>query len=448
MLPRSPEEALEPYQPELGHGPWDAGLVAHLLRRAVGGARPGQTKAALQSQGPEPLLAQLFRPRDAARQQQEQRWARHGIALAQGERSDWAAGWLMRLLAEDRAPGMRLTLFWHGHFANALSKVRELPWMEQQQQTFLTYGEGPFLLLAKAMLRDPAMLRFLDGDANRRGLPNENLGREFLELFTLGVGPYTEMDVQEAARALTGRTVRRGAYHAEAMHHDRKPKTVLGKTIQDGDDLAEVAVAHLACPRFLIRELWRFYVAPSLPEKVEELLAERWREHDLDITWLLRTMLSSRVFFAPEAVNSLVSSPVDFTIKTIRALGSRPQLSAVERACAAMGQALGEPPGVQGWAGGEAWIHTTAWLERTRFAENIAHGREDLLRDAKGFPTAQGESSKELLQNLLQRFLPSGLAPPRLASLLTQLDAEGLSAEEARTKAAYAVLSLPEYHLH
>jgi len=446
-LPRSPEDHLEPYQPQLGHGPWNVGLAAHLLRRAVGGGRPGQAAKAVEDGEPAPLLAALFSPRDAKRLQQEQRWARHGRALALGDRNQWAAGWLMRILADDRAPGMRLTLFWHSHFANAISKVRELSWMEQQQQSFLTYGEGPFLALAKAMLRDPAMLRFLDGDANRRGLPNENLAREFMELFTLGVGPYSETDVQEAARALTGRTVRRGAYHAEALHHDREEKTVLGKAIQDGDDLAEVAVAHPACPRYLIRQLWQFYVSPTLPDGVEDLLASRWREQSLDITWLLRTMLSSRAFFAPEAVQSLVASPVDFVIGTLRALGSRPQLSAVENACAAMGQALGEPPGVQGWAGGESWIHTTAWLERTRFAENVAYGRQDFLRDAKNLPTAQGRSTQDLLDDLLQRFLPSGLAPTRRASLLSQLESEPLRGEQALAKVGYAVLSLPEYHL-
>jgi len=410
-------------------------LAAHLYRRAVGGPRPGQATKAGNEEGPAPILAQLFAPKDEARRQQEKRWARHGRSFAQGERASWAAGWLMKLLAEDRAPGMRLTVFWHGHFANALSKVRELPWMEQQQQSFLRLGEGPFLALAQAMLRDPAMLRFLDGDANRRGLPNENLGREFLELFTLGVGSYTEHDVQEAARALTGRTVRRGAYRQEPLHHDPAPKEVLAHTLDDGDQLAAIAIAHPACPRFLIRELWAFYVAPSLPAGVEEELATRWRAQDLDISWLLRTMLSSRAFYTQEAVASLVASPVDLVVRTIRALGARPQLEALEAAAAAMGQVLGEPPGVQGWAGGEAWIHTAAWLERTRFAEDVAQGRHDYLRDA----------SLDKLEE--QELLPLPLSPERAASLQAQLQTQGQTGATARSSRLYATLSLPEYHL-
>ncbi|MHC4838900.1 MAG: DUF1800 family protein, partial [Planctomycetota bacterium] len=126
----SAAEALETYDPAAGHGPWTPALAAHLLRRAVGGPRPGQAAAAAAEEGPAPLLARLFTvPDDAAAARQ----ARRGAVLAQGERAAWAAGWLMDLLAEDRAPGQRLSLFWHGHFACALSKVRELPWMEAQR---------------------------------------------------------------------------------------------------------------------------------------------------------------------------------------------------------------------------------------------------------------------------------------------------------------------------
>lgn len=443
--PRDPEQALASYEPSHGHGPWDERLAAHLLRRALGGPRPGQA-AALARSAPAPALDALFAPREPAH---ADAWARAGAALAAaGERPRLAAWWLMKLAQDDRAPGTRLTLFWHDHFACAQSKVSDLGFLLRQHETFVALGEGPLEELLLAMARDPALLRFLDGDSNRRGLPNENLAREILELFALGVGNYSEGDIREAARALTGRLVRGRDYRFVPEYHDPGPKTVLGAAAPDGDALCRIAAAQPACARFLAAKLWRHYVSPDPPADAIELLAERWRERDLDVAWLLRTLLGSRAFFSAESYRSLVKSPADLVVGTVRALGAKPDFEACASACAEMGQELFEPPGVQGWAGGEAWIHAAAWLARANFAGRVAEGAEALTRgaalDALFPPRRRGDAESEL-SDLAGAFLGGDLPEPRARALRGAVEAapDGV----AFRAAAHAVLCAPEYHL-
>ncbi len=450
-LPRDPVQALAPYRPERGHGPWDARTAAHLLRRALCGEAPARV-ARLVNLGAGKAVADLFRPRDPER---ESLWARLGRSLSQEARGDLAGWWLMKLAQDGRAPGTRLTLFWHDHFACALSKVKSLPALFRQHQLFVEKGEGPFEELVLGVVRDPAMLHFLDCDSNRRGRPNENLSREMMELFTLGVGHYTEKDIKEAARALTGYAARDGRFLFVPENHDPKPKRVLGAEIQNGEDFCRRAVAQRTCPQFLAGKLWRWYVSPDPPAGAIGLLAERWREHGLETKWVVRTLLSSRAFFSAEAHRSLVKSPVDYTVGLTRTLGAKPDFKVLARACDAMGQKLFEPPGVQGWKGGEAWIHATAWIERVNFAARVANGDGSLTRGVEVerlFPDARKDPHAALVE-LLQVFLQSELSPPRRALLERSLFSEEYAGSPAPSpevffpSAAHAVLSLPEYHL-
>ncbi len=442
-MPRDPAEALAPYDPAEGHGPWDARLAAHLLRRALGGPRPGEART-LGTGGVDAALARVFAPRTAAA---EERWARAGAALAAtGERARLAAWWLMKLAQEERAPGARLLLFWHDHFACAHSKVGDLGFMFEQHQSFAAAGEGPFLVLLLQMARDPALLRFLDGDGNRRGSPNENLAREILELFTLGVGRYAEEDVRAAARALTGRTVRGREYRFVPEHHDPGPKIAFGAPTPDGDAVCRAAAAHPACAPFLAAKLWRFYLSPEPPPEVIELLAARWREHGMDAAWMVRTLCASRAFFSAEAYRSLIKSPTDLVVGTLRALDARPDFEACARACGEMGQHLFEPPGVQGWADGEAWIHSAAWIARTNFAARVADAAPAFTRGAPLttlFPPARREIPAGALADLAEAFLGGDLPPARAQALVQALPAGAGSFRAA----AHALLCAPEYHL-
>jgi|FLOH01.1.fsa_nt_gi uncharacterized protein (DUF1800 family) len=447
-MPQDPFAALEAYDPQQGHGPWDAHHVAHLLRRAVGGPMPGQVEE-LQRKPADAVVEKLFQPSDISL---ESIWGASGVALAAtNERPRLASWWLMKLAQDEYALGNRLAVFWHDHFATTWSKINDGQQMLAQHSTLLVLGAGPFRKLLHAMIEDPAMLRFLDGDSNRRGLPNENLARELFELFALGPGNYTEMDIREAARALTGNTVRQGVFTFEKMLHDPDAKTVFGKNIQNGADLINLTVRQPACAEFLAEKLWRYYVSPSAPPEVLQLLVERWRDHDLDSGWLVRTLLASRAFHASSSMFSLIKSPVDYVVGVIRALSGRPDPREMDTACSLMGQQLFEPPGVQGWQGGSAWIHTAAWLERTKFASAVAAGSRGLLRDAplqKLFPTRHRLQCAALLNEVLAALLPTGLNTQRHFLLQKQLES---SPNRVTTtllqETAYSVMCLPEYHL-
>lgn len=440
-----PEAALEPYDPRRGHGPWNQSLAAHFLRRALGGPRPGQVAEAL-TWGPERLADSVFQPRDLAA---EQSWDRLGDRLAaSGEREPLAAWWLQKMIQQDRAPGARLSLFWHDHFACTWSKVRNGGQMLAQHRSFESLGEGEFGKLLAALARDPAMLRFLDNDVNRRGAPNENLAREIMELFSLGLGAYDEADVQQAARALTGRTVRQGRYHFEPMHHDRATKQVFGSEVANGDDLVEEIVRQDSCAQFMVAKLWRYYVSPEPAQAVVDLLADRWRDRGLNVAWLIEQMLRSRAFYSAEALGSLVRSPIDLVVGTARAWGAKPDLRALESAATAMGQALFEPPGVQGWESGQAWIHTSAWIERMRFADQVSQGRDDWHRSvdlSQRFPARAAGQLRECLRELEACFLPGALDPERFEALHDALTTA--ESEQGFSDSMYALLCLPEYHL-
>ena len=448
LMPPDPHAALEPYDPQQGHGPWDAHHVAHLLRRAIGGPMPNQVEE-LRSMPAHLVVEQLFQPSDISL---ESIWGASGVALAAtNERPRLASWWLMKLAQDEYALGNRLAVFWHDHFATTWSKIQDGQQMLAQHSALLVLGAGPFHKLLQAMIEDPAMLRFLDGDSNSRGLPNENLARELFELFALGPGNYTETDIREAARALTGYTVRQGAFKFEKMLHDPDPKTVFGTEIQNGGDLVNLTVRQPACAKFLAEKLWKYYVAPEIPADVLDLLTEQWRDHDLDTGWLVRTMLASRAFHASSSIFSLIKSPVDYVVGVIRAVSGRPDPREMDTACSLMGQELFEPPGVQGWKGGSAWIHTSAWLERTKFAAAVASGRRGLLRDApltKLFPERHRLHCSELLQDVLAALLPVGLNEQRRHALESQLES---SPNRATTtllqETAYSVMCLPEYHL-
>ena len=210
----------------------------------------------------------------------------------------------------------RLTLVWHDHFATSQLKVEDVAAMRAQNETFRRHARGPFGDLLRAMLRDPALLAWLDAPSNRKGKPNENLARELMELFTLGVGQYSEHDVKEAARALTGRTVAQGRLPVRPEWHDDGEKTILGKTARfDGDKLADHLLA--APGRRLDRLAWRFcdaFLGEGRCRRVPAVseLAERLRGDDLHVGRAVEMILRSELFFSARNLHARVSDPVGF----------------------------------------------------------------------------------------------------------------------------------------
>ncbi|HEY0498005.1 MAG TPA: DUF1800 domain-containing protein [Kutzneria sp.] len=287
-----------------------------------------------------------------------------------------AQWWLDRLAGTASALPERLTWFWHGHFATSVQKVHSARLMLHQNQTLRALGGGDFGALAKAMVVDPAMLLWLDGQQNKVGAANENLAREFMELFTLGVGHYSETDVREAARALTGWLVNRDAMTAElvAKRHDSGGKTVLGITENlDAGGFVDIVLNRPDSPRFVASRLWFRLVSATPPaaDALDRLVAGYGPQRS--IGGLLRAVLAEPPFRDP--ATTLVKQPVEWAVGLMRALAVQPSklpVTQLEAGLRGLGQVPFEPPSVGGWPAAQSWLTTSAGLARLHLAQLIA----------------------------------------------------------------------------
>ena len=294
--------------------------------------------------------------------------------------------WLDRMVTAQPATTERLTWFWHGHFATSEQKVRSPQLMLTQNQTFRRYALASFDDLAKTMITDAALIKWLDGQKNKEGSPNENLAREFMELFTLGVGHYEEPDVAQAARALTGWTVTRTSVQARFVprRFDDKPKTILGKTADyDAKSFADLALSQDVSPTFVIGRLWFRLVSPTPPSQgaMGRLRAAYGDRGDIRAT--LRAIAKEQVF--TDSATTLVKQPVEWMAGLCRALGIKPSaLDAKTQVRLAaglrgMGQVPLRPPTVGGWPAGQAWLTTSAGVARLHVAQLLAMQVKDKL---------------------------------------------------------------------
>ena len=268
----------------------------------------------------------------------------------------------------------KIALFWHGHFATSDDKVRDYRKMARQIDLFRKQGVGNFRNLVLAVAQDPAMLVFLDAGENVKGRPNENFSREILELFTMGIGNYTEHDIREAARAFTGWTNDRLEFVVKPELHDEEDKTFLGQTGNfDGVEIIDVVMAHKSTARFITKKLYRYFVATDAPPKRIEQLASLLRQNNYELKPLLKAMFTARDFYAPHAYSSQIKSPVQLVLSTYRKLGvtALPGVPDFHQATESLGQKLLYPPNVAGWEGGRSWITPATLVERGNFAKHV-----------------------------------------------------------------------------
>jgi uncharacterized protein (DUF1800 family) len=343
-------------------------VVNELLTRAKA-AVPAHPPPAFVSQPPPPP------PRLLATKDEQQAMRRE--QMREGRE---AKAWWMREMIESPAPlRERMTLFWHNHFANSQQKVVRSQAMWQQNQLLRTHALGSFASLLHTIAKDPAMLVYLDGANSRVQAPNENFAREVMELFTLGEashgGGYTEQDIREAARAFTGWSVDRDTftYRYRPMFHDGGQKTLLGRSGNlDGDAALDVILAQPAAARFIVGKMWREFVSPEPDAVALAGIAQRFSQSGYDIAGVLRDLLLSDAFWAEDNAGSLVKSPVELVVGTVRQFGIRvDDTLPLAIKAAQLGQNLLAPPNVKGWPGYNDWINTTTLLERKRFTDQL-----------------------------------------------------------------------------
>ena len=419
----------------------DIDLIAHLLRRAAfGGTR--EEIDAYADIGYEAVVDALIDPDDtgwagaylARRFHHEQ----SGMLTPQGG----PAHWLYRMITTKAPLQEKVALFWHSIFATGYPKVIHGKALSDQIRMFRHYGMGRFDTLLLELAKDPAMIVWLDNQDNHTGAINENWGRELLELFSLGVGNYSEDDIKECARAFTGWTLGNTEYmvlrsmrdsdwpygriswHFEFRpeDHDNGEKTFLGHTGNlDGEDIVEIICRQEATAKFIARHMYHFFIAdeppvpswpytpPRNPEAVDSL-AQTYFDSDHDITAMLTQLFNSDYFKSEDIRYEKVKGPAEFVAGVLRLTGEfdRPRREILDRYLQTnfMGQMLTNPPSVEGWHQGIEWIDTGTLIERINFAsEQIGDADKPGVRAMVDSITAQSSdpSPDELMDMCLDQ---------------------------------------------
>lgn len=412
----------------------DRARVRHLLRRAGFGASANELDeyVALGYGGAvDRLLTPLSVPDDLDA----------GAAALKTDPSkliDLQQLWLFRMANTKRPLQEKLALFWHGLFATANRKVNSPQLMWRQYQLFLDHGLGSFGELLLGVSRDPAMLIWLDGNANRRAAPNENFGRELLELFTLGIGAYTEDDVKAAARAFTGWFVKGerdgmnklvgGTFAFAPGQHDGGSKTFLGETGNwNGDDILRIIVRQPACATFIARRLFAYFVWDQPAEATVRPFADLLMATGFDIRATLRAIFLSPEFNSAAAYRAKLKSPAELVAGTMRVLGVRVPTRETVLGLSKMGQELFNPPNVGGWTGGRAWISTSSLLERFNVTNRLITSRGG-VNDPTSFDLAgllggrQYATAAELVDYVLDLFVDGDATAGQRAALIDYLE--------------------------
>ncbi len=405
---------------------WDARAAEHLLNRAGFGAAAHELERAaargraelvreLLSGDPfheRPFYARLRAERGleaylAGLSPEERRAeARRLRAEDQDQLREFLTWWVERMLDGEDPLRERMTLFWHGYFTSSQEDVKNSYEMIVQNQFLRKNALGSFAHLLHGSARDPAMLEYLDNNANRKERPNENFARELLELFALGEGNYSEQDVKEAARAFTGWTDRYGRFRFLSERHDDGEKTVLGVTGNlDGDDVIDVLLAQEACARHLARRLLVYFegVEPDAARLAEYAALLRWEEYE--VAPFLQRLFNDPAFYRDEVVGTRIASPIDFLVGVARRLGCEPPARFVLAGAAALGQRLFQPPNVQGWEEGPGWITTSTLMQRGNLAGVLLEEvrlrdflGEDSLEDSEAGTDAMAPAANEMTE--------------------------------------------------
>ncbi len=465
-------------------GPWDVRLAAHLLRRAgFGGtladrARFAATPMAVnvdalmnggaQAAGsPQPELIDTEGVGAEVRRMRAMPQAGSDTALeamrkmrGQMRRKQDVANvtwWLDRMIASTSPFQEKMTLFLHGNFATATNQkgIYGLDIIEQNQ-VLRSHALGNFVSLTHEIARDRAMLKYLDNARSNRDHPNENFARELMELFTLGIGKYTEQDVRESARAFTGYTFQRrtGAFYVNERQHDDGRKTFLGKSGNfTGDDVIDIIFEQPAAATFLARKLLEFFVySEPEPQLVEELAAVVRREK-FELAPIMSTLLRSNVFYSERAYRALVKSPVEFVVGSYQLFGIEKSEPGVIAILGRMGQVPFHPPSVKGWDGGSAWLSTQTVLARENFASSLMSASSGARGPLfEGLPPSSHVAAERLVGTILLGDA-SQTAMVRLTAYLDGADTSlggalsGENVDERMRGAAYLTMAMPAYQL-
>ena len=458
---------------------WSRARAAHLYRRAGFGGSPEELDAAV-TDGREATVDRLVDfeqvPPDSLNAVLSRfnfdltTWYPQGSDPRGAQTVRLVTWWAMRMTHTPRPLEEKMTLFWHGHFTTSDAKL-DSPWMLlQQNQLFRTRGMGRFRDFLVAVSTQPAMLFWLDNALNVKDSPNENFARELMELFTMGIGHYTQQDVTEAARALTGWTFTGDhdvdfTFGFDPSIHDDGLKTFLGTAgYYRGEDICAIIAARPETAEFMTRKLARFFIGRDPRPALARRLVDAWVASDGEIRRIVREILLSDDFDESADRGEMIKSPSEFLIGAFRGLGARDEIASGDLQATTgqivwdMGGALGQflfvPPNVAGWPGGRAWINTGSYVMRMFAVARLVWGdysdRWDLDRFFGGRSFSSPDELIDFLADRLAMVAPSSASRRALHDYLASAGPFAWNADSPNRWGRGALdllMSSPEYQL-
>jgi len=464
---------------------WSHEDAAHLLRRAGFGGTPEQIDrlhamgkmAAVDyllgigpsttgpTKGPttQPIFAKVELPKfDLTPAPDDKKAANQSRRVDIQRLREW---WLDRMIRSDRPLEEKMTLFWHGLFCSGFMEVREPGFMAQQNELFRKEALGNYRRLAHEIVHDPAMLRYLNADQNVKGKPNENLARELMELFTMGEGNgYTETDIKEVARALTGLAVTPKGATFRQFRHDDGRKTIFGRSGNyKPDDVVDLIFDQPQPANYLAKRLWVFFASPE-PTKEDLLpIVQAINRSGFDLKPALKALFLSPNFYSDKVKFSLIRSPAELIAGTVRQLDIQLGPAAGRLAVQAMtrmGQELFQPPNVRGWPGGEHWITSATLYTRYNVCSTLVSGpgagkRGEFMgtSPAKLLKLPEQAAPLDVVDAAIARFLQRPL-PDAKKTALVEAMGDGpirLGSRDADRRVGQMIgllMSTPEYQMH
>jgi uncharacterized protein (DUF1800 family) len=477
--------ALEPYS-----GSWGVRQAAHLYRRAgFGGSPDDVARAASAGMGaavdgfvrfadasglpaqpqltadlPDPGQRKMLVAAAAAAQTSAAQVApndalvtlRKQLARARFQNTIAMGNWFIDRMIDTPVPLQeKMTLFWHGHFTTGYEKGIPAEAIVIQNDLYRANALGNIRDLTLKVSQDPAMLRYLDNGQNVKAHPNENYARELMELFTLGIGNYTETDVRESARAFTGWSFGPGyTFRNFPARHDDGSKTFLGRTGNfTGTDIVEIIFMQPAAARWFAKKLLGYFVYSDPESGLIDAVAALIRKNDYNLQPVMSTLFRSNLFYSDRAYRALVKSPVQFVVGSYQLFGVKQSDAVALGALRRMGQVLFHPPNVKGWDGGAAWLNSQTLLTR----ENFASGLMAKMGNAPWVQqTMRSMDPASVSHALTATILQGDVSPASTAQLASYLKGDGVSAlamlsgenaDERIRGAAYLTMAMPAYQL-
>jgi uncharacterized protein (DUF1800 family) len=485
---------------------WNDATAAHLLNRAGFGGTPDEIERTRQKglaatvhdlvevkgnaanlpapawAHPRNIRAQRMQIKAAKERGEDFQSKVRQVRMMEGDEIvDLRRWWLDRMFNGPAPLLEKITLFWHGHFATSIQKVRDAYWMWLQNDTLRRNALGNFGALVKKISRDPAMMIYLDLQQSRQEHPNENWARELMELFTVGIGNYTEQDIRESARAFTGyRTdFTTQQFRFAPFQQDHRPKTFMGRTGNlNGDDIIDILVSKPTCAQFIGRKLWRFFVEDEPSSAIVDSVAATIRSHNFEMRPILREIFTSAEFYSDRVMGNQIKSPVQYIVQTSKLLAApAPAPVAAQNAMQQMGQILFAPPNVKGWDGGKEWISTSTLLFRYNFANYLVNGdailppnlqqrrqgadvgfgraaqlaqqiKRDPMDVAKVVPTEIRTKPREVVDLLAKRLFPARPGEKEMDTFVKYLETRGSDETDATLRELiHLMMSTPQFQL-